>query len=239
MVSESFLTEQDAQLFKSFTQLTLLFGNSKTGAEIDSIIANTFKYAQENFKSTVTYLLNKLPIKLFTVPVENRIEPSVKIFKRVFEGLLEVPDEPLLKEMFVNLLVSDMSTETKSKVHPKFASILADMTAEEAQFLQAFKETTSLPMIALHHSWNGEDRYIYHESLYTTGLAYEGIEGVILQHRTNGILLPIPVGLGSLGTELSNPYHEWYKQNKTSRDGSYQPIELSPFGKDFCQVVLS
>ncbi len=222
MISELVLSEQDLQvieMIKSLADLVKPFGNSKAVAVIDKWLAEFVR----------AKLLGK-----------NIVRPTPKILRRAFVGVLEVPDEPLLKEMFANLLVSDMNTATKSKVHPKFASLLADMTATEAKFLQAFKDILSLPMITTHHrSWNEGDKYIYHESLYTTGLAYEEIEGVILQHRTNGILLPIPVGFGSLGIDPSEPYHEWCKKNKTSRDGSYQLIELSPFGKDFCQVVLS
>jgi Abortive infection alpha len=180
--------------------------------------------------------------KLEAIPVENRVEPSVKIFKRVLEGVLEVPDEPLLKEMFANLLVSDMNTGTKSKVHPKFASILADMSATEAKFLQAFKETTSLPMLEP----NDERRFehidiIYHPTFDSTGLSYEEIGQAILSFRSNGVLLAIPDGFVNLDPEPDNPYSEWCKKNNPCW-GSYlyQPIKLSrPFGMDFRDVVLS
>jgi hypothetical protein len=230
MISELVLSEQDFQvieMIKSLADLVKPFGNSKAVAVIDQWLA---EFVQ-------TKLLGK-----------NIVLPTPKILRRTFVGVLEVPDEPLLKEMFANLLVSDMNTATKSKVHPKFASILADMTAEEAKFLQAFKETTSLPMLTRRGTWNeamyGEQlfkgcKYVYHESIYTTGLSYKEIENIILQHRTDGILLPIPTGFGSLGTEPSNPYYEWCNKNNPSSADSYQPIELSPFGKDFCQVVLS
>jgi hypothetical protein len=147
----------------------------------------------------------------------------------------------LLKEMFANLLVSDMNTATKSKVHPKFASVLADMSVAEAKFLQAFKETYFLPMLEPNDKRRLDHiDIIYHPTFYSTGLSYEEIGQAILSLRSNGVLLPIPDYSVNLDPEPNNPYSEWCKNNNPCW-GSYlyQPIKLSPFGKDFCQVVLS
>jgi hypothetical protein len=193
---------------------------SKTVAVVDEITSEILKTVLLPLKEHLSpivqrynateFLNTDVAPKLEAIPAKNRVEPSVKIFKRVLEGVLEVPDEPLLKEMFANLLVSDMDTETKSKVHPRFASILADMTTTEAKFLQAFKETDSLSISSLPHIFMVGTTY--HKSLYSFGSTASEIDEIILQHRVNGILLPATL---------------------TAR------IELSQFGQNFCQVVLS
>jgi hypothetical protein len=178
--------------------------------------------------------------KLEAIPIENRVEPSVKIFKRVLEGVTEVPDEPLLKEMFANLLVSDMNTATKSKVHPKMVSMLADLSVEEAKFLQAFKRTDFLPILELNNGFLSVDaKYIYHQYFYDTGLCYEQIHNAILQHRTNGILITPSNGLATLTPEDDNPYFYWCRENNKDSNYIYEPANLSWFGQNFCQVVLS
>lgn len=186
------------------------------------------------------FLNNNVAPKLEAIPIENRVEPSVKIFKRVLEGVTEVPDEPLLKEMFANLLVSDMNTATKSKVHPKFASILADMTTEEAKFLQTFKQNNSLPVLKKNiDKYFDTSEHLYHEDFYTTGLSYQEIEDTIVQNRANGLLHSIihSVFLDD-GLNQNNPWFVWCQKYNESRN-RFEIVELTSFGINFRDVVLA
>jgi len=170
---------------------------SKTVAVVDEITSDVLKMVLlpvKEFCSPIVqrynateFLNTNVAPKLEAIPAKNRVEPSVKIFKRVLEGALEVPDEPLLKEMFANLLVRDMNTATKSKVHPKFASILADMSVDEAELLNLFKLRNGIPCIrglgvfpsgVEGNPEQRDERYFYPDYFFDSEWREEGSKGL-------------------------------------------------------------
>ena len=260
--TSSIIHEGYLRMTKEFAVLAPLIDpltKSKTVAVVDEITSEILKTVLLPLKEHLSpivqrynateFLNNNVAPKLEAVPAKNRVEPSVKIFKRVLEGALEVPDEPLLKEMFANLLVSDMNTEMKSKVHPKFASVLADMSVAEAKLLQAFKETTSLPMLKLHAEsqvivggiTSVDDKYQYHQSFYDTGLSCDEIQDTILQYRLSGIIHSMPIGRSLYPPSSEDPWFEWYEayKNQSAWYGyQFELIKLTSFGINFRDVVL-
>ncbi len=224
---------------------------SKTFSTFDDIASDVLKSVLllvKEFCSPIVqrynateFLNTNVASKLEAIPIENRKEPSVKIFKRVLEGALEVPDEPLLKEMFANLLVSDMNTETKSKVHPKFASILADMTAEEARFFKIFQSINSIPRLIIYLSESSAN-FQYPET--EEGYLIKNLENhqEIIKHLQSLNLFSYISSIESKSFSFSvfgfeDFYYEMenrYSEKTKKRDG----ISLTTFGMNFRDLIL-
>lgn len=87
-----------------------------------------------------------------TIPTEYQVEPSSYIALKSVNELNYSLDEEHLKEMFENLLISDMDSRKKDRVLPSYIGIINELSKDDALFLKNLKSKNlikKLPIIRL------------------------------------------------------------------------------------------
>lgn len=74
--------------------------------------------------------------KLADVPENDRMAPKPNVAAPAMEGLALNLEEPDLKEMYLNLLVSASDRRTAVGAHPSFVDAIRQLTTEEARLLK-------------------------------------------------------------------------------------------------------
>lgn len=72
------------------------------------------------------------------IPPEKRIAPKMQIVAPAIENAKYCMEEKEVRELFKNLIVASMNSDTVSKVHPAFADIIKQMSPLDAYVLNYF-----------------------------------------------------------------------------------------------------
>jgi hypothetical protein len=182
-------------------------------------------------------LMSAVERKLYGVP-ENRLLPppaTVAAPAALHYALLgDGEDTSQLREMFENLLVSSMDTNTADTAHPAFVSIISQLTHDEAWILKSI-DRDSYPYMEL----NDRDGIIsmlgrgigIHESLlsvYTSNLARLGLisfhDGMADSYQN------APPEIAAL-VELQFPNEQSRSENL--RGGGLLSMQITPLGRQF------
>lgn len=117
----------------------LVFGGISQAAEKRKV-----KYATEleKFKQETTE-------RLLNISPNDLKEPNIQIATQALEESKYCIEEEVLRHMFSELIASSMMKSRESIVHPAFASILKQMSPDDAISLLRFKESPGLPLIKL------------------------------------------------------------------------------------------
>jgi hypothetical protein len=75
--------------------------------------------------------------KLKDVPPEEIVPPRVAIAGPAIEALRFAADEPILRELYANLLATSMSSKRQGKAHPAFVDIIKQLEANDVHILNA------------------------------------------------------------------------------------------------------
>lgn len=121
------------------------------------------KYSIElqKFKSDLETSIN-------AVPEENRKEPSSQIVLKALEEAKYCVEENDLRELFIKLITS--STDNRKNVHPSFAHIIGQMSANDAKMIKVFKSKTEYPICDLNHLVNKNgDFYVIAQNIFVDG----------------------------------------------------------------------
>lgn len=86
----------------------------------------------EQFRDTYAKELDK-------VPEEARQQPSLRLGCSVLRHVAFAAEEPELQEMFARLLATASNSEHSSLAHPGFATVINDLTPQEARLLVAIR----------------------------------------------------------------------------------------------------
>ena len=76
--------------------------------------------------------------KAKAIPEEKLTEPEPYVAVPAIQQLSYCYDSEELRELYANLLVSSMNSDTKYKVHPAFVDIIKQITPDEAKLLKVF-----------------------------------------------------------------------------------------------------
>ena len=88
--------------------------------------------------------------KAAQIPAEKLTEPEPYVAIPAVQQLSYCYDSEELREMYANLLVSSMNTDTKQAVHPSFVDIIKQLTPDEAKVLKEISEYHSfIPLVDL------------------------------------------------------------------------------------------
>lgn len=77
------------------------------------------------------------------IPLEQRQQPALRTGCSVLRHVAYSVEEPEIQEMFACLLASASDKERSAKAHPGFASVINDLTPEEAGLLLTFSKYKS------------------------------------------------------------------------------------------------
>ena len=103
---------------------------------------NTVLYPLQKYnlyaKNKLYNYAKELENRVKQIPEENLIHPRVNILGPAIDGLKYNLDEEYIKEMFTNILVSDMNNKKQNKVLPAYIEIIKQISQEDALFLKNF-----------------------------------------------------------------------------------------------------
>ena len=123
--------EIDKATAKGVNKLAQLFWASPIGRKADIYIA------ERPYKMELE--LKKMQQKYDSIPVEYQVEPSSYIALKGSSELNFVLDEEHLREMFENLLISDMDGRKQSRVLPAYIEIIKQLSKDDAKILSEIK----------------------------------------------------------------------------------------------------
>lgn len=239
--------ELDKTTAKGVNKLAQLFWASPIGIKADV-------YIQERpykMKKALEEMQKKYDEN---IPAKYQAEPSSYIALKGVNELNYCLDEDHLKEMFENLLVSDMDTRKKSKVLPSYIEIIKQLSKEDAVFLSNLKNKNllhSLPIINLKlvdnktHSFN----YVSNTIICLENGDFIGIPQIVLDNLIRLKIVEIPFDEYMATT---SSYEKTFEKLKILPDFSpfnnvqgnhldykKRKIEFTDFGKNFIDICLS
>lgn len=98
------------------------------------------KYGSEAGKLIFKRNMCRLAGKLESIPEENIVSPPIELGTDLMDHLTKVQDDNLA-ELFVSLLANSCNIEKQKKTHPRFASILKQISSDEAKMINELKRT--------------------------------------------------------------------------------------------------
>lgn len=135
------------EVYKDTAQKPLRSG-SKAVTTLMDFFNNTILYPMQKYNLYAENKLNnfakELQEKASNIPNENLVEPKINILGPAIEGLKYNLDEEHIKEMFINILISDMDNRKQNKVHPSFINIVKELNQDDAKILKRIKELNVL-----------------------------------------------------------------------------------------------
>lgn len=194
------------------------------------------------------------------IPEINLVNPRVNILGPTMEGLKYNLDEEHIKEMFTNILLSDMDNRKQDRVLPSYIEIVKRLSKEDAEFLMLLKKFDGhLCSISLNVTEQGldghyslEDKYIIydynHDSISNnTTFGFSKLNPLVidnlLMHRlieqTYEVFFTYPTSKEQYET-LFEQIKKYYKLN-TNQTLAYDKgiVQLTSFGKNFIDICLS
>jgi predicted transcriptional regulator len=98
---------------------------------IDNVVATPLDYLSNNIEK----FRAKFQERFEEIPLERRVEPSMRIGTSVVKNVAYSADEPDIQELFANLLASASDASKADLVHPGFATVISELLPFEANLL--------------------------------------------------------------------------------------------------------
>lgn len=240
--------EIDKTAAKGVNKLAQLFWASPIGRKADIYIAERpYKMRKE---------LEKMKAKYDNIPSEYQVEPSSYIALKGVNELNYALEEEHLKEMFENILISDMDSRKKSRVLPSYIEIIKQLSKDDAEFLKfLYKNNLRVPSIILHISQNNSqgyfdlDSYIiynYHKNTnniisYSTKKLNKLVIDTLLMHRLieNTYDTFYPNEAEKYETLFNAVSKNYNLDSNTTLSYDKGLVRLTELGKNFIEICLS
>ncbi len=239
--------EIDKTAAKGFSKIVQLLNASPIGRKIDLYIA------ERPFK--MEKALEEMRFKYEKIPEENRIEPSSYIALKCANEINYSLDEEYLKEMFENILVSDMDDRKTDRVLPSYLEIIKQLTPNDVKFLKLLKECGSFCAIEIQVKTNGTqgikhlDEFFVYDYKNEYGKEKGKIEKVnSLVVDTLSYLNLIENKIGTFYPQREIEYNYLFNNTKVLYDLDTSLytithekciIEFTKLGKNFIDICLS
>lgn len=189
------------------------------------------------------------------IPEENLIQPKVNILGPVMEGLKYNLDEEHIKEMFTNILLSDMDSRKQSRVKPAYIEIVKQLSKEDAEFLKGLKllylEKDILPIITLKAIVNNTNSFFYvsNKIICLNNHPLRPIDPVVLDNLLRLKILDIPFDSHVSDTVVyenafnqlitQTAFEEYNDKNNRHLGFKKEILKCTDFGKNFIDICLS
>ena len=107
-----------------------------------------------NGEESIKLTASAVQEKASKIPEEKLTEPESYVAIPAIQQLSYCYDSEELREMYANLLVSSMNTDTKYQVHPSFVDIIKQLTPDEAKLLKKLSKKKVYPLIDVRMSFH-------------------------------------------------------------------------------------
>lgn len=235
-----------------------LKSTGNAGSTIIDFLHNFILYPLQKYNIYATNKLKKYEEEVINrtnkIPKENLTFPRVNIFGPTFDGLKYNLDEQHIKEMFTNVLISEMDNRKQNKVLPAYIEIVKQLNQEDALFLTTLKEkklVNNIPIIRLKlvKNINSTFGYISPYFICLTNGDYIEIPQLVLDNLIRLQIVEIPFDEYLADKTI---YEDTFNKLKVSLEFSlfttipnnhldFQKCELNftNFGRNFIDICLS
>lgn len=248
------LTEVTNNAYNDTLQKPLKSGSSAITTVLD-FFHNTVLYPMQRYniyaKNKLTNYATELENKAKHIPEKNLIPARVNILGPTIDGLKYNLDEEHIKEMFTNILISDMDNRKQNKVLPAYIEIVKQLSKDDAEMLKFFKEKKikNNPIIKLKYNLvNGGFIYVSNN----IGLIYNNedivLDSIILDNLVRLKLIDLNFNEYRNDTSIYEKVFEKIQQrdefknlgsNVKDLGFSKGLIKLTDFGQNFIDICLS
>ena len=114
-----------------------------------------------NGEASIRLTAEAIENKIKSVSTDKIVEPEAYVAIPAIQQLAYCQDNPVLRDLYANLLVSSMNIDTKWNVHPSFVGIIKQLNPDEAKLLQQLKKMHSYPIIDIRLISPEEDKEVY------------------------------------------------------------------------------
>ena len=216
---------------------------------------NTVMYHMQKYNLYAENKLNDYALHLQDeaqkIPDEFLTNPKVNILGPVFDGLKYNLDEEHIKEMFTNILISNMDTRKQSKVLPSYIEIVKQLNNQDAQMLKFFKDNNFIekPVMKIKYIYNNNGfLYSSNNLVLIIGSSYKILDSIILDNLSRLKLINITTNEYLHDSQL---YEKAFEQIKKRSEFTTLPpnvekidykkglIQITDFGKNFIDICLS
>lgn len=198
----------DENTAKGLNKFFELLKSTPVGIKIDTYIA------ERPYKLEIA--MKEMREKYEKIPEENRVEPSSYIALQTINNLNYSLDEDYLKELFTNILISDMDNRKKNRVKPAYIEMVKQMSKEDVEFLKNLKDKNlnfPLPMLQLRLSFlQGGYIDIENKLIINTNNSEEliAINPIVLNNLLRLNIITIPYGV--FLKDYTNLYKETFEK---------------------------
>ena len=200
------------------------------------------------------WLQHRLAEKIKDVPPEKLTSPDPRIAAPAIQALTYSMDDETIREMYANLLATEMQVDRKQHSHPAFVELIKQMTPSDARLLEIFRKNGSQIRFRAQVKDGGKSRDV--------GLGYsfdfdndpaknlDNLERLALVER-RVMEWPVMRNLESIEKEVRASYGEIQKMlkdpelrktNRLSDAASFvlkkEGLYLTAFGVSFVQACL-
>lgn len=231
--------EIDKTTAKGVNKLAQLFWASPIGRKADIYIAERpYKMEKE---------LKRMQAKYDRIPAEYQVEPSSYIALKGVNELNYALEEEHLKEMFENILISDMDSRKKSKVLPAYLEIVKQLSKDDAKLLKFIKDNRLSQEAIIKLKINSSPGFLYpsNDIFLITPNGYSLIPCIIIDNLSR--LKIIETDFFTYKTD-ENLYLDVFEKLKSedpftglSNKLGYSKglLKVTDFGKNFIDICLS
>jgi hypothetical protein len=195
------------------------------------------------FEQIKDWLLATLTKKLSGVEPGDIVTPSKQIAGQVLVNLRFVEEEEELRDMYSSLLASAMDRNLRSKAHPAFATVIQQLSPEEAKILS---ELAKQPRDALIWSEQSEEGVAKSQSIESAWLELFKVAGVGVTDQDSKSFLDNLLRLRLLTVDLHSTARFETRTSffddgheVTLREGSVREMYLTDFGARFLESCVS
>lgn len=182
--------------------------------------------------------------KIAKIPEENRIDAKTQIVIPALENSKYCVEEPILRDMFANLISSSIDNRKSNLVHPAFGELLKSMSPLDARNLLLLKEKMHLPICHLKMLQSPDSSYAYlNRNIFIINPDNIDIEKTSqsISSLTRLGLIESPQGVHINDANAYRPYDDFLhiiklRMPNFNLEIEKRIIQLTPFGESFLQI---
>ncbi len=207
----------------------------------------------EYYKAKYEYELQK---RIEAIPTENITNPRLSVVGPTLDNLKYNLDEEQIREMYINILTSEIDVTKHTKVHPAFLEVIKQISKEDALFIKDLKDTnkTEFPLcnVNTHVTFVSSDYYrraftiIIDPNSNINKISIINSSDIVLNNLQRLKIIEITdaklYGCEKIVEETFNQANDVLKKlNKPSQTYSYTHglLKITDFGKQFIDICCS
>lgn len=214
---------------------------------------NTVLYPMQKYnlyaKSKLDSYALELQERAKKIPEKNLVSPRVNILGPTIEGLKYNLDEDYIKEMFTNILISDMDSAKQSKVLPSYIEVVKQLSHDDANFLKTLKDSSTYKNgffcleLRINNIINNKYillEYIDNDTKIKRFNVYN-VSNIILDNLIRLRLINIPSDEFFVNQSIYEKMLDMTKKNYNTTNIRHNKriLYITDFGKNFIDICLS